>query len=135
MGSVLPERVSWYETCPLAFVDKATIVMLIYPIDIKQVSSDLYRAVWVDFADLPRGQGPTAEAAFTALVDKTLSIVADAVARNVHPEPSPSEGRPTVNLTAPSHFVAPHQGRLLSVTPRGTSMKTYGWSNGLAYFE
>ena len=117
------------------YVDKATSVMLEYPIDIKKVSSELYRAIWVDFPDLPRGQGATAQAAFQALVDNSFSIVADAVARSIHPDPSPSEGRPTVSFSEPSYFVPPHQGRLLSVTPRGTSMKTYGWSNGLAYFE
>jgi hypothetical protein len=109
--------------------------MLHYPIDIKRVSSDLYRAIWVDFPDLPRGQGATAEAAFRALVDQSFSIVADVVARNLHPEPSPSEDRPTVSISAPGHFVPAHQHRLLSITPRGTSMRTYGWSNGLAYFE
>jgi hypothetical protein len=109
--------------------------MLQYPVDVKQVSSTLFRAVWVDFPDLPRGQGADAKSAFEALVEATYPAIADTVAMRAHPEPSPSDGFPTVGFSLPGYLYSLHISRLLSVTSRGSSMKTYAWTNALAYFE
>lgn len=109
--------------------------MLNYPVDIKQVSSESYRAVWVDFPDLPQGQGKDARAAFEALIDNSFSIVSDLIARNLHAVPSPDEGRPVVRFSPPGQILPTHVNRLLSVTRNGTNMVTFSWTNDFTYVE
>jgi|GEM_PF-6837458 len=109
--------------------------MLNYPVDIKQTSSETFRAVWVDFPDLPQGQGKDARAAFEALIDNSFAIISDLVARNLHPTPSAGEGRPVVRFSPPGQIVPTHVNRLMSVTRNGTYMATFGWTNDFTYVE
>jgi hypothetical protein len=109
--------------------------MLNYPVDIKQVSSDRYRALWVDYPDIGRGEGGSAQAAFEALIDRTYGMIADAVAAGQQIPPSPADGRPVVGFSPAGEIKAPHLGRLLSVTRAGTHMATYSWTNDFAYVE
>jgi hypothetical protein len=109
--------------------------MLRYPVDVKQVSSERFRAVWVDFPDLSRGEGLSARAAFEALIDRSYSAIADLVATGRYPPPSPAEGRPVVSFSLPGQILAPHLARVLAVTRRGTEMATYSWTNDIAYVE
>jgi hypothetical protein len=109
--------------------------MLEYPIDVKRVSSDLCRAVWVDFPDFPQGRGANEQQAFNALIDASFSMIADVVARGSYPQPSPAEGRPVVTFEEPRKMAQQHMRHLLSVTPAGTRMITYSWTNELAYIE
>ena len=109
--------------------------MLSYPIDIKQVSSELYRAIWVDYPDDLRGEGASAQAAFEALINRSYGIIADLVAAGRHVPPSPADGRPVVTFSPPAEIKAPHIGRILSVTRSGSAMATYSWTNDVAYVE
>jgi hypothetical protein len=109
--------------------------MLRYPVDVKRVSSDQCRAVWVDFPDLPRGLGANEQQAFNALIDNSFAMVADLVARGLHPEPSPAEGREVVTFDDVKKMSPLHLRHLLAVTPNGYRMLTYSWTNDLAYVE
>jgi len=109
--------------------------MLSYPIDIKQISSDTFRAIWVDFPDFPQGRGKGAQEAFDALIDSSFGAVADFVASGRAPQPSVADGRPCVTFEPPKFLSPPHIGRLISITPSGTAMKNYSWTNGATYVE
>lgn len=108
--------------------------MIEYPVDIVQKSAEEYQAAWVDFPAIAPAFGVSAHAAIQALIEASFSAISDLVARAQNPQPSPAAGRPTVTFGAPS-LLSPHIGNLLSLTPGGTMMATYSWTNDAAYIE
>jgi hypothetical protein len=106
-----------------------------YPVDISTTPDGSYRAAWSDFPQLPPAVGVDAKAAFEALMNASFEDVADLVAKGEAPAPSPAAGRPAVWFSNATELQAHHVGRLVGVTPKGTAMVTYGWTNDLTYVE
>ena len=109
--------------------------MLHFPINVSKVSNDFFQASWVDFPSLPAATGADPSSALASLLNDSLAHVTDVVASGQGVQPSASNGRPVISIGAPMTLKPYHINHLLGVTPNGTSMVNYSWTNDFAYFE
>jgi hypothetical protein len=109
--------------------------MLHFPIDVLRVSNDVFQAAWVDFPNVPAATGDDPSSALASLMSDSLADVTDLVASGKGASPSASNGRPVISIGAPMTLKPHYIKHLLGVTPNGTAMVNYSWTNDFAYFE
>ena len=109
--------------------------MLNFPIEVLHLSNGLFQAEWVDFPSVSAATGSDPSDALKSLMNDSLADVSDLVASGQGTLPSPSNGRPVISISAPVPLRSYYINHLLGVTPNGTSMVNYSWTNDFAYFE
>ena len=110
-------------------------IMLHFPIDVSRISGDVFQAAWVDFPNVPAATGDDPSSALASLMNNSLADVTDLIASGQGTQPSASNGRPVISIGAPITLRPYYINHLLGVTPNGTSMVNYSWTNDFAYFE
>lgn len=109
--------------------------MLHFPIDVSLVSNDSFQAAWVDFPTVPAATAADPDGALASLMNNSLSDVANLVASGQVTQATASNGRPIISISAPATLRPYHINHQLGVTPNGSSMVNYSWTNDFAYFE